>query len=221
MPSGVDTKRVGALYALIRTLPLLNYLTAPVVLPRDGVYLFFELGERVSLDGQAVNRIVRVGTHRVDGRFRNRIRQHYGRVRSLGGSRSSSVFRKHVGGAIISRADPRDSRLTAWLKDEQTRFPDLEAEVSRMLRDSFTFVCFRVDCRKERMQLERGLIALLAKHPLGSPSTDWLGRHAVAGEIRSSGLWNVEHVCDDPISEIHVDRLELLVQETLAQGWGR
>jgi hypothetical protein len=217
--SGWDSL-VRELYALAQSLPRCGHLSPRHSLPRDGVYLFFERGERVRLDGQSVDRIVRVGTHKVDGRFRERIRQHYGRVRTLGGDRSGSVFRKHVGGALLRRAHSEVERLAAWLHREDLRFPEVEGEVSRTLRDRFTFVCVRVDGRRERLRIEGGLIALLARHPLGGPSDGWLGHCAFAAEIRSSGLWNVQHTSDQPISVSAFGRFGRLVRATLAEGWG-
>ncbi|MBE9565640.1 MAG: hypothetical protein IMF16_02695 [Proteobacteria bacterium] len=164
---------------------------------------------------------MRVGTHRVNGRFRKRIRQHYGRVNSLGGNRRGSIFRKHVGASLLRKADPYDIRLNDWLAKSGPPCPTVETEVSRTLRGNFTFVCFRVDNGGERLRLESGLIALLAQHPLVSPSARWLGRCAVADKIQSSGLWNVQHVADDPITPTDFRRLEGLVQVTLAEGSGR
>jgi hypothetical protein len=68
-------------------------------LPENGISFFYEIGEP---DG----RIVRVGTHRVDGRFRKRVRLHYG------GNKDASVFQMHVGGALMLRDWPNDPRLT-------------------------------------------------------------------------------------------------------------
>lgn len=45
--------------------------------------------------------------------------------------------------------------------------------------------------------IERGAIGLLSRRvkPLAdAPSADWLGLHAVAPEIRTSGVWKVNHV---------------------------
>jgi hypothetical protein len=47
--------------------------------------------------------------------------------------------------------------------------------------------------------IERNSIALLtsAGRDVDPPSEHWLGHHAEAPEIRSSGLWNVNHVGED------------------------
>jgi hypothetical protein len=213
-------ERVSGVYELARSLPWRDHLTPSQSLPLDGLYLFFERSELAECSGRTVDRIVRVGTHRVNGRFRKRILQHYGWVSSLGGNRRGSIFRKHVGAALLRKADPYDTGLKDWLAKNGPPSPTLEAEVSRTLRDNFTFVCVRVDNGDERLRLEGGLIALLAQNPLGSPSAGWLGRHAFADEIRSSGLWNVQHIAADPITPADFGRLSRLVQATLAGGWG-
>lgn len=49
-----------------------------------------------------------------------------------------------------------------------------------------------------RGHLERNCIALLSNHdrdPI-DPSDGWLGRHARASQVRSSGMWNVHHVTE-------------------------
>lgn len=47
--------------------------------------------------------------------------------------------------------------------------------------------------------IERNCIALLSNHardPIDPPSDGWLGHHARAPQIRTSGLWNVNHITD-------------------------
>ncbi len=65
----------------------------------------------------------------------------------------------------------------------------------------------------ERLSLERGLIALLARYPLGPPSNEWLGRHAVHPLIARSGIWNTQHVDAESLT---LEELELLTE--LARG---
>ena len=52
-----------------------------------------------------------------------------------------------------------------------------------------------------RGYVERNSIALTSQLAAGQdpPSPGWLGHHALPGQIRQSGLWNVEHLtqpCD-------------------------
>lgn len=209
---------IEEVYALIRLLPRLNHRTLRKQLPANGIYVFFERGEVVQWRSRVIDRIVRVGTHRGDGRFRTRIRQHYGKVRSLGGNKNSSVFRKHVGGALLRKANPHDPRLEEWLAQGGPSFNEVEELVSRALREGFTFSCFRVDSPGERLALERGLIALFASYPLGQPSADWLGLYAADERLRRSGLWNTQGTGAEPLTLAEFSRLEDLVKETLAEA---
>ena len=71
--------------------------------PQYGVYFFREPGENRSDSGEGL-RIVRVGTTAIDETSKrnlwDRLRDHKG-LADGGGSHRSSVFRKHVGKAII------------------------------------------------------------------------------------------------------------------------
>lgn len=185
--------------------PRYNFLTAGRDLPKNGIYFFFEKGEKVN---QGVERIVRVGTHKIDERFRGRVRQHYGSRSSLRGNKNASVFRKHVGGALLRRDNPLDERLDEWLKPGGRTFPNIETRVSECLRDNFTFCCFSVEEQEERLKFERGIIALLAKYPLGWPSSDWLGRFAHEQKIERSGLWNTQQLEAEPLSAEQVEYLK-------------
>ena len=74
-------------------------------LPKQGVYFFFDDGERTKFS-TAVPRLVRIGTHGVSvgsvATLRNRLRTHFGYPRGAGNHRAS-VFRLHVGRAMIER----------------------------------------------------------------------------------------------------------------------
>jgi len=147
-------------------------------LPRNGVYFMFERGEG--------ERIVRVGTHRGEGRLYDRLRDHYGTRRSFRAWRRTSDLRYHIGAALLNRDD--DPRLIAWLDRKGERMRDVEALVTEHLHRNFTFRVLEVDDLEERLALERRYIAELSRSP--QMSDEWLGHHAVEPRIRVSGLWN-------------------------------
>jgi hypothetical protein len=178
-----------------------NHKTPRNVLPPNGIYLFFEKGESVDIDGITCDRIVRVGTHIKDGNFPGRIRQHYGNYGNHMGNKNGSVFRKHVGGAIMRLVNPTDPRLPGWLKQMGPSYQEVEGQVSDVLHEKFTFVCFPVSTKEDRLALESGLIALLAQYPLGKPSDDWLGKHAASPIIRCTGLWNTKETDKQPLTQ--------------------
>jgi hypothetical protein len=75
-----------------------------------------------------------------------------------------------------------------------------ELAVSAYLR-TLPFLWLAVDDppgrESHRGLIERGAIGLLSRrvNPAADPPTpDWLGHHALATQIRTSGLWNVNHV---------------------------
>src|SRR5688500_1419032 len=105
-PGNDLTKKV---YGLVADPPRHAYPFSHTDLPANGVYLFFERGETVNVDGQLIDRVVRVGTHRGDGRLPKRLRLHFA------DNRRRSVFRMHLGGALLSRDDPNDPRLVPWI----------------------------------------------------------------------------------------------------------
>lgn len=212
LDSGIQTTK--QVYSLVRSLPRLNHETPKDQLPENGLYFFFEQGEAVQWNKVSVDRIVRIGTHRKDGRFRKRIQQHYGNVHSFGGNKNGSVFRKHVGGALLRRSNSTDLRLGEWLTQGGSSFIDVEIMVSRLLRQNFTFSCIRIDRERERLSLEKELIALVARHPLGEPSSEWLGKHAVSEKINHSGLWNTQHIDAESLTPENLRRFETLVRIT-------
>jgi hypothetical protein len=156
-------------------------------LPSNGVYFFYEDGEFCERDGVRLERIVRVGTHREQGNLQRRLHYHYY------GDKNGSVFRKHIGGAILAQADPSDPRLSTWLAQDTPTFAEVEDQVNEIIRNRFRFRCTRVNDANERLTLEECLIGALSGCLHCRPSTSWLGRFARDEKIRFSGLWNSQH----------------------------
>lgn len=207
-------RRVDEVYDLMQQLPRFDHLTPKERLPANGIYIFFEQAESVVWRGKRVPRIVRIGTHNKDGRFPGRIRQHFGRVNSFRGSKNGSVFRKHVGSALLRMAEQQDPRLELWLGQKGGSNMEVEEQVSRELRENFTFSCIRVDDAADRLNLEKGLIALLARYSPLKPSRDWLGHHAASKKIRECGLWNVQRTTSSPITARDLVRLRSMIEAT-------
>lgn len=182
-----------SLYEAVAGLPRHSATFLSSDIPRNGIYLFFEHGETISIDGAAHDRIVRVGTHRRDDQLSRRLRQHYR------GNRSASVFRKHVAAALVASGIVDASALGPDWRNPKTKLPAFERAISAHLASHFTFVCFEVEGDAVRLHLEAGLIALLSRCPGAIPSMGWLGKHAARPEIVASGLSNTQHVTGEPI----------------------
>ena len=184
----------------------LRYCTLSSGWPLNGVYFFFEDGENRA-DGQG-SRVVRVGTHALRAEnpsaatLWDRLAQHRGRQTGDPGGprRSHSVFRRHVGTAIIVRRDrlggeARDEVLDNWYHyRHQPLEEQIELDVSRYV-GVMPFLWLDVPDRGTRHDIEAGAIALLSRCSGGAdpPSPGWLGQYAFRAEIRDSGLWNVHH----------------------------
>jgi len=176
-----------------------------------GVYFFFEPGEkRAAPDAQ---RIVRIGSHRgetssIESRIVGEHSVDWGR----------SVFRRHVGAALIRKGEfdsaidsaEREPWARLWFSrvdrgpvhtDPKNLHPTLHplhAIVTRTI-GSMTLLWVEIPDRNERLELESQCIKLLSNYlrqeaPIDPPSDTWLGRHALREEVRRSGLWNQQHV---------------------------
>lgn len=174
--------------------------------PAHGVYLFFE-HEETRPDGSG--RVVRVGTHALTETSKttlwNRLAQHRGQMSGSnpgGGNHRGSVFRKHVGTALIRRDHWPEKLLASWTSDQpDTGCAQLEAQLEREVSrhiGAMPFLWLPVLDRAVRGYIERNTIALLSKitGTPDRPSPDWLGHHAAHPAISTSGLWNVHHVDD-------------------------
>lgn len=172
--------------------------------PTRGVYFFFEPGE-TRPDGPP--RVVRVGTHGLTAGSKStlwgRLSQHRGPTSGSGNHRTS-VFRRHVGAALIARGDVIP--VGTWGQGSSAPRDVLEAEAAIEQAVSAHLAAMRVlwvpvddepGASSDRGRIEAGAIAALSR--LANPAADppcpgWLGNHAARPAIRGSGLWNVHHV---------------------------
>jgi len=178
--------------------------------PARGVYFFREPGE-FRASNSSVHRIVRVGTHALKAGSRatlwNRLSAHRG-TPAGGGNHRGSVFRLHVGAALLARegrcvptwgvgaSAPPALRGSFSAKAEEAA---CEEAVSRHIA---SMTVLWVDVPDEpgpensRAYIERNAIALASNvlMPMDPPSPNWLGHHSPKEKIRRSGLWNLNHV---------------------------
>lgn len=176
--------------------------------PDRGVYFFVEPGE-VRRDAKEEPRVVRVGTHAVSTGARStlwpRLRAHRGTSSSGTGNHRGSVFRRHVGQAILSRGASTRSKVPTWgvgsnaPRPVRMREAALESDVTAYMAATRVFWVDVPDAagpESMRAYIERNAVALLANklNPRDRPSKSWLGRWSDREEIRRSGLWNVDFV---------------------------
>lgn len=197
--------------------------------PQRGVYFFFEGGE--SREDGKTPRVVRVGTHALRpsrSTLWGRLAQHRGTVAgqyARGGNHRGSVFRLHVGTALLETDEWTEVIHRTWgigsSADSETRvieYPLEKAVSDRIGRMSLLWL--DVDdppsLSSDRGIIERGAIALLSNHERPSndvQSAGRLGAYASSPAIRSSGLWNVNHVAETDeggflaVMEAHISRM--------------
>ncbi len=191
--------------------------------PERGVYFFFEQGEERTETGSGP-RVVRVGTHALTPRSRTtlwtRLSQHRGVSSTGGGNHRGSVFRKHVGKAILASTPGLEcgtwgdgSSASSAIRQEER---GLEERVSKVIR-AMPIIWLPINDiagpGSDRGYVERNSIALLSnfgKPPIDPPSAGWLGHHCNSEKVRSSGLWNSNHVEEDYAPDF-LDRLAALI----------
>jgi hypothetical protein len=193
--------------------------------PKRGVYFFRESGETRSDTGDGP-RIVRVGTHALKAgsgtKLWTRLSQHKGQPGTGGGNHRGSIFRLIVGAALISR-DAHE--FPTWgvgntaKGDVRKGELALECEVTKVI-GSMPFLWLPLEDEagpeSRRGTIERNSIALLSNYnrpSLDPPSQDWLGRHCNRERVRSSGLWNSNHV-DEGYDPAFLDELDRLISKT-------
>lgn len=190
--------------------------------PSHGVYFFFEAGEERA-NGQP--RVVRIGTHALRRTSRTtlwtRLHQHRG-TQAGGGNHRGSVFRHHVGTALITRDNGDRGLLEAWLRSSRpSGWAAAEAAVEQLVSDYIGRMPFlwlpvptKADGMSQRGYIERNGIALLS-NATGTPDRTnprWLGNHASSARVQTSGLWNVNHI-DETYDPAFLDVMRTLVDE--------
>lgn len=184
----------------------------------SGVYFFFEPGEMRSDSGTAP-RVVRVGTHALklgaSSTLRGRLRQHGG-TKAGSGNHRGSIFRLLTGDALMRCGS--EAVCATWEGKPANKLIEapLEQAVSRrlaMTRVIWLSINDPPGPDSQRGWIERNSIALLSndgKAQLDPPSAGWLGHHSSRPRVRSSGLWNQNHV-EEEYDPAFLDDLQQLV----------
>ena len=196
------------LHEWANALPALQFPFDDSAIPLNGIYLLFERTEVA----HRANRIVRVGTHTGTNQLRSRLRQHF-----LVENKDRSIFRKNIGRALLNR--DHDPFLPTWELDRTSRMARerrvidtdrqtaIEVRVSKYIREHFSFVVIGVDEKKQRLQLESKMISTLSLCKECRPSAEWLGLFSTKNKIRESGLWLVNELYKEPLTDQNLKAL--------------
>lgn len=173
-------------------------------IPRNGIYVLFEKGERA----HGADRIVRVGTHTGDNQLRSRLHQHFVKE-----NKDRSIFRKNIGRSLLARS--RDPFLEQWELDlttraakqlyservDQMKLKQVERKVTEYLQHNLSFVAFEVADKADRLLLESRIISTVSLCTECRTSSHWLGLDSPKQKIRESSLWLVNELYKQPFSE--------------------
>lgn len=184
-------------------------------IPQNGIYLLFEKNE----NGHEQERIVRVGTHTGENQLCSRLKQHF-----LNENKDRSIFRKNIGRALLNKNN--DSFLPFWQLDLTSRRArekysskidfeyqkQIEIQVSKYIRNNFSFCVFEVQRKKERLEIEAKIISTVSWCNECSQSPNWLGNFSPKKKIVQSGLWLVNELYKTPFDATGLAKLEKLIE---------
>tara|TARA_R110000787_G_scaffold25321_1_gene71221 strand:+ start:152 stop:859 length:708 start_codon:yes stop_codon:yes gene_type:complete len=192
--------------------------------PLRGIYFFQEPGEFRSDTGNEL-RIVRVGTHALKAdsgtKLWTRLSQHKGGARTGGGNHRGSIFRLIVGASLIERDShdfPTWNKGSSAPREVRQREQPLEQAVSEVIGE-MPFLWLAINDEpgpaSARGYVERNAIGLLSnfeKESLDPPSDNWLGHFCNRERVRTSGLWNSNHV-NEEYDPAFLDKMERLIEQ--------
>lgn len=187
-------------------------------IPRNGIYILFEKGETA----HGMDRIVRIGTHTGKNQLRSRLKQHF-----IKEDKDRSIFRKNIGRSLLNRG--KDPFLEQWEIDltsreakekylalidfekQEEKQKEIEKRVSQYIQANFSFVVIEVEAKKKRLELESKMISTISMCDECSPSSDWLGLCSPKEKISKSGLWLVNELYKEPLSDEDMQLIKNLV----------
>lgn len=207
------TATCDRLHRILREREIFRFPFDGSFIPTNGIYVLYESGEL----GHGGERIVRVGTHTGSGQLRSRLKQHF-----LNENKDRSIFRKNIGRALLS--GEQDPFLKHWELDlttsvAKTAYGEIvdfdkqkavERRVTDCIQNRFHFVVISVPMKDDRLELEARMISTVFDCPDCRPSQQWLGLHSPKVKIRDSGLWQVNELCGELLSEKHFLMLDQL-----------
>lgn len=190
--------------------------------PERGIYFLMENDEQRTDSGPG-SRIVRVGTHALTTGSKTtlwqRLSQHKGQQKAGGGNHRGSIFRLIVGTAL-----DKDHQYPTWgqgqtaARDLRAIEAPLEQKVSQVIC-AMPFLWLSINDAPSRDSLrgyiERNSIALLSnagKAKIDAPSKIWRGHDCSRERVRTSGLWNQNHV-DEKYAPEFLNTLNRLIDE--------
>lgn len=186
-------------------------------IPKNGIYILFEKGEEFN----GLKRIVRIGTHTGDNQLQSRLKQHFVKE-----NKDRSIFRKNIGRALLNVEN--DSFLKHWELDLTTRAnkekyseqidfekqQSIEKKVSEYIQNNFSFAVFEVLEKEQRLRIESRIISTVSNCRNCKPSENWLGLSSPKQKIKDSGLWLVNELWKQSLTESELAEVRKIAEST-------
>jgi len=205
------SKNCNTIHQWFNNLPKLGFPFDEQEIPENGIYILFENGE----DAHGTSRIVRVGTHTGQNNLRSRLKEHF-----INEVKDRSIFRKNIGRCLL-KDDPflSDWELTPLIREVRIKNPNIdfdkqekiEKEVSKVIRDNFSFSIISIEDKERRLELESKIISTISCCEECKPSQNWLGLSSPKEKIRESGLWLVNELWKTPLSDEEMGELKQML----------
>ena len=221
------SKECEELHKLFSSLKRYSFPFNKKEIPENGIYILFEKGELA----HETDRIVRIGTHTGQNQLGSRLKQHFQNPK-----KDRSIFRKNIGRALLNKN--KDTFLKQWELDltsrkaKETLAEDIdinkqnqiEEQVTKYIQDNFSFAVFPAEEKDKRLEIEAKIISTISSCKECKSSQNWLGFHCPNEKlqskrvyenclkIRSSGLWNVNELYKQTLSNEDINKLKELIK---------
>ncbi len=86
----------------------------------------------------------------------------------------------------------------------------VEKKISDYMQKNFFFAVIKIDDKDKRLSLESKIISTVSLCKECGPSKNWLGLSSPKEKIRESGLWLVNELYKEPLSETDIGELQKL-----------
>jgi len=182
-------------------------------LPKNGIYIVFEKGEKA----HNADRIVRIGTHTGQDNLPVRLKEHF-----YNENKNRSIFRKNIGRAFLQNDKyleiwnfdfiPKNNREQYAKKISLKKQTEIEHQVSDYIRKNISFVILPIENEKQRLEFEAKIIGTVSLCKECFPSKKWLGLSSPEEKICCSGLWQKQHLYKTPLDESGFKILEKIIK---------
>lgn len=212
------------LHQIFNKMKRYDYKTIDEIPFKNGIYIYFENGEKYTNNNITFDRIVRVGTDTGDNQLVSRMKQHL-----LSKNKDRSIFRKNIGRAFLNKNNKLDE-LNYWNLDltkkvdkdkhyndeyEEMRKKN-EDNVSDYLKNNMSFVLFPMDKKEDRLRFEEAIISELYNSKDFIASKNWLGNYVPqtrANHVKESRMWVSQGIKAKRITDEELIRLKKICEE--------